>query len=234
MMFYNSQNGQISSVPVKGIDYGIRHFNSDNQTPAMGMHEEHYEPESSNFPKRDKYLDKYGPVPLTADMLEAVGGIHHHWPAVSPRDFINVACLVRCFFLSDFFKKKEILLNKLGFDDAGVSVGGDMLYVYRYSCEPTQAELYLKNDTSGRLTEVNRFNNSKFEELRVSLNFNGIHYLFCQVFSDINKVSFSKLRPAELGEDNIAIYQNVLNLSQPFYEIDAINTQDLPPFLSNE
>jgi len=232
--YYNSTNGQISLKSPENVDYGIKHYCNDGKTPTIGMHEVSYKPEVSTLPERDKYLDKYGPVALTPYMLEKVGGIHFDWPVVSPRDFINVACLVRRFLLADFSEKKEILLNKLGFHDAAVSVNGDNLYVYSYSREPTQVKLYLKSGVVSKVTEINRVNNSKLEELLVSLDFNGIHYLFCQIFADLNCVSFSKLEAKELGNINVTIYQKLIDFSSSFHEVDSIEIKEINHFLPNK
>jgi len=95
--------------------------------------------------------------------------------------------------------RKNLLVNLLGFSDTGVSIGGDLQFIYQFSSEWSQVEIYLKD--SGEVTELNLYNHERGVEIRFPVrSMESFIYLFFQIFGDIYQLDFNKLELFEEDE----------------------------------
>ena len=97
--------------------------------------------------------------------------------------------------------RKNLLVNLLGFSDTGVSIGGDLQFIYQFSSEWSQVEIYLSTKDSGKVTELNLYNHERNVEIRFPVRkMESFIYLFFQVFGDIYQLDFNKLELFEEDE----------------------------------
>ena len=175
-VYINSAANSSDNYPSPDTDYGIKHF--DNQgMPANGMEETQYPPMLSPKWNIDR-LENFEPKPFM------------FFPAPSIEGYLEMGVILRRFINSDRQVRKIILTQQMGFSDTGIAIGGDAQFIYRFNTEPSQIELYISS--SGEVTELNRFNQSKFEETRIPLNQNGFQYMFMQVCGNLNRWDFNK------------------------------------------
>ena len=210
-----------------GLLDAYEHFSSFDGSVNRNLQTFDFEPVESNI-KRVKYLEEYGPQPLLGEMIDKVGGRQSDWSAPSADMIINCLTIFRRFLLADNIEDKQtILLNKLGFDYSGTNVESDALYTYRFSTEPTHIELYLQSTDVGTLTEINRFNSSKHEEVKIPLSLGGVQYVFFQIFADLNRVDFNKLNINNFPLENQEEIQRINSLGDKYPAIDDIPVDKL-------
>jgi len=128
--------------------------------------------------------------------------------------------------------RKNLLVNLLGFEDTGVSVGGDLQFIYQFSSEWSQVEIYLSTEDSGdfredsgEVTELYLYNHARNVEIRFPIrSMESFMYLFFQVFGDIYSLDFNKLKLLE--EDEYFI-----NKFKSTYDFIHISTTDFIKYI---
>jgi len=174
-VYLNNEGTAINSYPSDGINYGIKHFDSQGN-PAK--EETQYSPMQTPQWNTER-LENQQRTPF------------EYFPAPSIDGFIEMTEVLRKFVVSNGADKNFILCQQLGFLDTGTAVGGDKQFIYRFNTESTQIEIYISE--SGVVTELNRFNQSNFEETRIPLNLPGFNYIFMQVYGNLNHWNFNKI-----------------------------------------
>ena len=223
----NPETGEISDFLLPKFDYGISHCNNDGSCALAGMKIINSKKVYSQIYK-ESFIEKFGLFTnvSSSEMMRITKGGIHLWEAPSQDNFINGIILLRRFLNADLEEKRFILISKLGFDDIGLSIGNKEKYstqlTYKFQTEPTQIELWLSQDGSPR--EINRFNNSKFVELKIPLTSDGLRYIFLQVITDMNKVNFNKFIPEK---DTLKRYQMLINTNNYIPDIDNIPISEL-------
>lgn len=230
-LFLDPITGLVSATQPTKLDYGMEHFYLDDSSVVSGSVLTDYEPTDNQFPPRTKYLDEYGAVPLLGEMIKKLGGNKAAWPAPSPREFINCLGALRKFLRGSRIERKILLLHKMGFDDSGMSVDVDALYVYKFSTEPAFIQVFLRLNEYGTITEINKIDVSLEQTVKVPVDFFGIQYLFCQVFEDLNRVDFNKVE--ELDPQFVEIGESLLDLETDIPMVDLIPVASLPRFNDN-
>jgi hypothetical protein len=223
----NPETGEISDFLLPKFDYGISHCNNDGSCALAGMKIINSKKVYSQIYK-ESFIEKFGLFTniSSSEMMKVTTGGIHLWEAPSQENFINGIILLRRFLNADLEEKRFILISKLGFDDIGLSIGNKEKYstqlTYKFQTEPTQIELWLSQD--GSPMEINRFNNSKFVELKIPLTSDGLRYIFLQVITDMNKVNFNKFIPEK---DTLKRYQMLINTNNYIPDIDDIPISEL-------
>jgi len=235
-LYLNTLTGQVDNYSSDRLDYGKRHFD-ENGNPLFGMQMYNYKPVISPI-ERIKYLENFGPIPAHINILSQIGGIPSLWPAPNVRGYINCIGLFRCFVLSSKLERESILIDKLGFDDSGVGVkrGDGSSYcvsqlLYKFTTEPTQIELYIRTDGSDEETivEINIFNNSKMEELKIPINREGLTYMFFQIFADLNNVDLNKFNPNSMPSEYQIYAKKIFDIGTKFPLIDNLDVFKVLP-----
>ena len=189
ILFFNSNTLGFEGGRPSDLDYGIRHFGEDGSVLG-GMRVENYQPSPPGNFNRIKYLHEFGPNTSREQF--------HDWRSPTAKEFIGCMVLLRRFILSGRFDRKVILTRLMDFDDTGVALvessGGDAhaQFIYLYTTEPTQIEIYISADDYGSITEINRYNHSNFKEVKIPLNDIGMKYVFLQIMGDICRVDLNK------------------------------------------
>ena len=232
-IYLNPKHGTIDRKPPVEIDYGIGHFSNIDGSPTMGMYCFHYQPRKSAL-NRKKYVEEFGPVPANSEILSKIGGLQSDWPKPKVDGYIRCVKLLRRFIKSNNLEKKTILTQKLGFDDPGIKVGYDedkcdALFRYLFSTEPTQIEIFMGEDEFGTITEINRFHQSKLEELKIPIDNEGLLYMFIQIFADMNRVDFNKLDPGDMTDEEKSFTAFILDLKTYMPQLDNRDVQDFSP-----
>lgn len=223
----NPDTGELSDFLLAKFDYGISHCNNDGSCALEDMHIINSKEVYSQIYK-EPFIEKFGLFTnnSSSEVMKVTTGGIHLWEAPSQDNFINGIILLRRFLNGDLEEKRFILISKLGFDDIGLSIGNKEKYstqlTYKFQTEPTQIELWLSQD--GNPTEINRFNNSKFVELKIPLTVDGLKYVFLQVITDMNKVNFNKFIPKE---ETLKMYKLLINSRNNIPEIDNLLLSDL-------
>lgn len=223
----NTITGTLDKVRDERIDYGITHVNNIDGSILGGLKIQNEDPVPSTI-ERIKYLEEYGLKPLVGEMIDKVGGIQRDWPAPTIKGYINCLGMLRLFLLGNINDKVNSLLSKMGFDYTGTIYGTDSLFVYNYSTEPTRIELYLSLDKF-TVTEINRFNNSTFKEVKIPIDPQGLQYVFFQVFADLNRVDFNKFDFENLSDEHNTFIQDLLNLDKEHLPTDKLPVLELEP-----
>ena len=121
--------------------------------------------------------------------------------------------------------RKNLLVNLLGFEDTGVSIGGDLQFIYQFSSEWSQVAIYLSTEDSGKVTELYLYNHVRNVEIRFPVkSMEGYMYLFFQVFGDIYSLDFNKL---ELFEED----EYWINEFKSTYDFIDISTTDFIKYI---
>lgn len=232
ILWLNTLSGSFDRHPSSELDYGIEHVNSYDGSIHWESDSTEYEPVMSPI-NRIKYLNEYGPQPLLGDMINKVGGRQDDWPPPTRNGYMNCNGILRRFLNGKRFEKIYILVHAMGFDEVGTSIGNDDLFVYSYSTEPTQMELYLSSDQSGSIAELNRSNKSMGTELKIPVDKSGLLYVFFQIFADLNKVDFNKLDHVGM-EHYYSNARKMLNTSEEIPLIDRVPIEQLSMLNEND
>ena len=194
--------------------YGKKHF-SEQGIPTDGMVESRYTPmESPKWAvnrKRYNPLDEKGNLKHGNFLIQPQTNLiepHTNWDAPAGDDFWNLLMSVRKYITVGFrdnthdclADRKNILVNLLGFEDTGVSIDGDLQFIYQYSSEHSQIEIYLSTgEYSGNPTELNRYSFSRNVEVRFPCDdsFETLRYIFFQVWGDSYMCNFNKVELTE-------------------------------------
>jgi hypothetical protein len=219
VFWLDSRDFTIKDKKPKGLKYGIHITNNRTPMPALEFHsgEEIISPI-----KRPTYLT------LTSSryILETP----------TAEEFIEVLMLFRRFILEDREGKEEILINKMGFDKIKTELrekkSGNFhyIYIYPYSSERTNLEFFLYSDRRGTVTEINRFNQSRLEELKIPLDSRGILYSFMQVYGDMNGLNFDEFKIKDLSEKDKKLVDNLMDFKTAIPDIDEISIDTFPIF----
>ena len=224
--YWNALSETIETIKPDDLYYGIQHFTIDGQV-SQGMRETFYSKQISPIP-RIKFLEKYGPcmMGISDDILKEVGDSMVR-KSPSNKLMIYSMSLLRRFIRSSRDEKKLLLINKLGFDELGLRITNGTSttkqFVYKYSTHPTQLEIYLETDEIGQVKEINIFNNSNMEELRIPLNLDGLVYTFIQVISDLYKVDFDKFDPSKMDKKYTELNAKIIDFESSFPEFDNLD-----------
>jgi hypothetical protein len=208
--YFNDSSIELEPSPWRY--YGKKHFSEQGQ-PIKGMVESHYPPMES--PKWAVNRKRYNPLTHQASSIEP----HTNWPAPAGDDYWNVLMAVRKYITVGFrdnthdclADRKNILVNLLGFEDTGVSINGDLQFIYQYSSEHSQIEIYLSTgEYAGNPTELNRYSFSRNVEVRLPCDdsFEVLRYIFFQVWGDSYQCNFNKV---ELTQKDSKTYRSIEN-----------------------
>jgi len=225
----DTSSGEIGRKNIN-LDYGIIHCEEDG-LPIKGFIQKESTSVKSTL-ARFSYIEKFGIFqnPQHKKILQTTKGGYLNWNPPSIAQFLDCFILLRRFILGSCEEKTYLLLNKLGFDDIGLCVGDGITfskqYSYRFETEPSQLELWINEN--GQITELNRFHNEKFEEIKIPITIEGLQYLFIQVFVDTKRVNFSKLHLDETIHLEIV---SLLDLKVIIPKIDKIPLIDLKSIL---
>jgi hypothetical protein len=195
--------------------YGKKHFNEKGM-PADGMTQSSYTPMES--PKWALNRERYNPLSPRDSSIDP----HTNWEAPAGDDFWNLLMAVRKYKTVGFrdnnhdclADRKNILVNLLGFQDTGISVGGDIQLIYQFSSEHSQFEIYLSTgDFPGNPAEINRYSFSRDVEVRLPCDgsFEILKYIFFQVWGDAYKCDFNKVILSELSDRDYKTYKSIMD-----------------------
>lgn len=219
------------------LNYGRKHFNLNNEASENSSIIE-YESISGSLYKRD--------IKLFTKSSQKV------------MIFINFIATMRILFLSNRKIKRVLLLQKFAFKETGTAVKTnkdiDTLFVYSFIHKFAQIEIYMSTCETGVITELNYYHQMESLEIRIPLSFEGISYIFEQIFEDFYQVSMSDLNlnqataqekslinsimqfDIKIDEiDNIDIYEAIDGIIQPFsYTVDQQIKQEVDRVLDND
>lgn len=203
---YLNNDDEVCEDKPSELNYGKKHLDSNNEVPGNSNLIK-YESITGSLYKND--INSF--VTLPQDIIV----------------FINFIATMRRFFLSDRKIKRVILLQKLAFKEIGMAVESnkniDTLFVYKFFNKFSQIEMYMSTCETGIITELNYYNQMDALEIRIPLNFEGISYIFEEIFEDFYQFSMNSLNieDATLGE------KKLINLIMQFdtkqVEIDDID-----------
>ncbi|MCX3072504.1 DarT ssDNA thymidine ADP-ribosyltransferase family protein [Providencia stuartii] len=199
---------KVSDLPFDGYIYGKHHvnpFNGDECYPYVCYD---YSPKLfSSFVKEN------------VSPFEAMS-----WPTPSVDVYINTAIMARVFASLNGIERQRFLVEKMGFVEIGKKFNDDKLFIYRFCSENSQIELYINDH--GDISEINRFNQQKFYEVRIPIeSMLSIQYVFSQVFYDTCQFNISGIK---WTEEKLGFYFDVLNISKKYPEYDNYSYDDIP------
>lgn len=207
--------GQLKTHPSPNMDYGKQHIGADGNI-LYDMVSYEYKT-SRNYIERIRFIEEYGllsslPIDISSEFD------CQNWDAPTDREYIHSLGLWRIFVLSSRVSRK-IILGKMGFDEVGIAIGeslviNDALFVYQFSNEPSQIELYISSDENGTITEINRFNNGTMEETIIPITKEGLFYIFNQIFMDINRIDMAKFNPNNLSDKGRSLYFSIMDMDK--------------------
>jgi len=85
-------------------------------------------------------------------------------------------------------QKANLLRENFGFYDIEVEKSEDILFIYEFRRSPIWVEIFLA--PSGNATEIRRYDNENSVQIKLPVEFNGLIYVLCDIFSDVNDVKF--------------------------------------------
>lgn len=203
---YLNNNDELCDEKPRELNYGKRHLDLNNEVPDNSKFIK-YKPISGSLFKND--LNSSNTLPQ--DIII----------------FINFIATMRRFFLSDRMIKRVLLLQKLAFKETGVAIETnkdiDTLFVYSFMNKFAQIEMYMSTCEAGIITELNYYNQMDALEIRIPLNFEGISYIFEQIFEDFYQFSMSNLNIeyATIKEKNLI--NSIMQFNTQKAEIDEID-----------
>ena len=196
------------------IDYGVKHF-SDEGFSTEGMEESKYTPmKSPDWTASRKKYPPFLPESQATHLLEGV-----NLEALPINEFWNSIITARKFeTLSDnedcLEARTNLLVNLLGFTDTGISVGGDLQFVYPFSYQWSQVEIYLSSKDRGVVTEFCFYDQEDKTETRFPIrSIEALMYLFILVRCDLNGWIFNKLELLEEDEYWVKEFKNTSNFT---------------------
>lgn len=203
---YLNNNDEACEDKPSELNYGKKHLDSNNEVPDNSNLIK-YKSISGSLYKND--INSFIALPQNITV------------------FINFIATMRRFFLSDRKIKRVILIQKLAFKEIGVAVESnkniDTLFVYKFFNKFSQIEMYMSTCETGVITELNYYNQMDALEIRIPLNFEGISYIFEQIFEDFYQFSMNSLNI----EDATLREKKIINLIMQFdtkqVEIDDID-----------
>ncbi len=215
----NAGTMQISESEPIGIQFGDEHVNSAGNAINSYRTLEKKETITSNIDS--ERCTSIGSYPANSIFS---------WEGPTKEQALEVFYVLRRFLMAYKNEREKILIDILGFEKTGfvLEKNGleDYLYVYRYFSEPTNMEVYMTSDPKGTIMELNRYNNSKGELARVSLDIYGLIYIFMQIYGDMNKINFAKL---DMG-DILFEVKELLDFDKVIPNIDNSPLESLPSF----
>lgn len=198
-----------SLKPNQNYNYGIQHVSNDNGELINGFNAREY-PAKFTLSNVNKHNQR---------------GNYLSYPSTTSDKYMNTFVLARLFMLNiKGLDRQKLIVEKLGFTETGKILNEDKLFIYNYSTENAHLEIYI-NDR-GEITELNRFHQDKFYELKLPINVFGIQYIISQIFYDICKLNLSNI---SFSEDEMATVQKLLNLKLRFKDADTLKYDDIPP-----
>lgn len=207
---YFNVNDEICNYKPVGLNYGIHHKDSNNKFIS------------------NKKLIKYDSISgvLYKDDLKFFDS-----ELRKIKVFINFIVIMRKFFLSNRTTKRILLLQKLAFEEIGIGIKSneniDSLFVYTFFHKSAKIEIYLTVCDTGIITELTCYNLADEIMLRIPLNFEGISYVFEQIFEDFYQFSMN-----DLDIDNTCIKEKelisrIMQFDTTYNEIDNMNIYDV-------
>ena len=245
--YFNASTNLIDTAPSDSFDYGISHAEiealprNDNQEPDIDSKEDFRGYVNQLKERRSKAVTHHEPMVspkwATDRTIYNFSASNYqeednNWPAPSTNNYINCICLTRKFIglpRNDF---KSLLINQLGFMDAGLNIGGNDKFVYKYSHKPFQIEIFMSYSGGGDLKEIVKYDYSKNIELRMPLNGNfSYQHIVFEIFGDLYKWNFDKF---ELKNEISRISKLISDTQVPAPILDHISNSEFSKFIAED
>lgn len=203
---YLNNNDEVCDDKPIGLNYGKQHLNSNNEVPENSSLIK-YESIAGSLYKND--IGSFETLPQDIVI------------------FINFIATMRRFFLSNRKMKRVLLLQKLAFKEIGVAIETnkdvDTLFVYSFMNKFAQIEMYMSTCETGIITELNYYNQMDALEIRIPLNFEGISYIFEQIFEDFYQFSMNDLNIETATNEEKSLINAIMQFDTKKDEIDDID-----------
>ena len=206
--YFNPETYEQTSEPFGSYDYGVRHCSNITGNATNGFIFSNYPIKytSSKVKKHNRY------------------GSYRSFKSADAKQYINTFILARIFWFKSGLDRQKLLVENLGFDEVGSKFSKDKLFVYKYCTEKAQLEVYIDDD--GNISEINRFHQEKFYEIRLPIHILSIQHIISQIFYDICELNLNNINFSYY--DKIQI-QELLDLSKRLSNVDFMDFYNIPP-----
>ena len=212
----------IESIPAEELDYGIEHYDGKG-SPASNMTLSNYEPIQS--PEWAIKREKYNILAT----LDSIKNKIENKPTPSVNKWFQSVGVIRKFILSSREDRKEILVKELGFIDTGIAIGDSTKFVYHFSLENSQIQLYMSTNELGEINELNKYLNAENIEIKAPIDPTGLQHLFFEVFNDLCFLNFNQMDLSILNEEESQMNYMMMDLSN---EVDFIDSTPVSEFIN--
>lgn len=207
--YFDPMTYQQSSMPYEGYDYGVQHCSNETNQAINGF-----------------VFQKYPPVFISSKVRRHDRrGEYYNCPSATSDKYINTYVMARIFCMKlKGLDRQKILVENLGFKEVGSKFNDDKLFVYKYCMEAAQIEIYI-NDR-GDISEINRFHQGNFYEIKIPIHIIGIQYVISQIFYDVCELNLSNISFSYYEKIQV---QELLNLTKQLPNVDSMDSDNLPP-----
>ena len=206
---YLNNNDEIcDDKPIK-LNYGDRHLDLDNEVPNNSSLINYDSLSGTLYKNELNFFDT---------------------PQSEITVFINYIAVMRRFFLSKRKLKRVILIQKLAFKEIGVAIESneniDTLFVYTFFNKFAQIEMYMTTCETGIITELNYYNQTESIEIKIPLTFEGITFIFEQIFEDFYQFKMDELNIENATTDEKTLINSIMQFDTKQIEIDSMDIYD--------
>ena len=245
--YFNPSTNFIDEVPSDSFGYGISHAEIEalpknaNQEPDIDSKEDFRGYVNQLKERQSEAITPHEPMVSPKWALDRkiynfpasnYQEKDNDWPAPSANNYMNCICVTRQFIGLPREDKKRLLIDLLGFMDAGLNIGGNDKFIYKYSHKPFQIEIFMSNSGTGELKEIVKYDYSKNIELKMPLNGNfSYQHIVFEIFGDLYKWNFDKF---ELNNDVARLSKLISDTHVPAPILNHIPIIEFSKFIAED